>query len=433
MDLTWDRSQPGSAAGAGLVQPAKLAVSNTIRVMLKKLAAVDRVAGTERHGTVGNQSPGRERISRRSLAAMGATVLGPRIAAHTPVGWSALAAPPSADSLFAPTSNAGPDQGSLWVQPPNHGGAGRLAPDFFEMFTTRTDEWAEARRFVDVWVVRMTSLLGKDSPLCDDFLRESFLPKLHAWGIALAVNVTGATHAQCADHPSRIGDEVMAIQRLLDLGADISFLSLQSPLSKVSGSCPTYGKETGYDLRIADVVRYVAAMTERFPGVEIGLVDAMPAKGWAYQAVYPRLLDALAARGLRLAFIHLDFPMESASPEWANVREVEDLVRGELGVPLGLIYVSKIGGETSNVAFRDAVLDAYSAYRAAGGRPDHLELTSWYAYPTSTLPEDDEASAPFMNLVRDFALLGGVAPQVAPGTPPVASPVVVVGSSAARD
>jgi hypothetical protein len=418
-----------------LVQLAKLAASNTIRVMLKKLAAVDRVAGMERHGMVGNQSPGRERISRRSLAAMGATVLGPRFAAHTPMGWSALAAPPSADSLFAPTLKAGPDQGSLWVQPPNHGGAGRLAPDFFEMFTTRTDEWAEARRFVDVWVVRMTSLLGKDAPLSDDFLQESFLPKLHAWGIALAVNVTAATLAQCANHPGPpVAGEVAVIQRLLDLGAHISSLSLQSPLSKVGGRvCPAYGKETGYDLRIADVVRYVAAMTERFPGIEIGLVDAMPAKGWGYQDVYRHLQDALTARGLRLAFIHLDFPLESAAPGWVDVREAEDFVRGELGVPFGLIYVSKIGGETSNVAFRDAVLDAYRAYRAAGGRPDHLKLTSWYAYPTSTLPEDDEASAPFMNLVRDFALLGGVVPQVAPGTPPVASPVAVVGSSAARD
>jgi hypothetical protein len=411
-----------------LVQLAKLAASNTIRVMLKKLAAVDRVVGTERHGTVGNQGPGRERISRRSLAAMGATVLGSRFAAHTPMGWSALAAPPSADSLFAPTLKAGPDQGSLWVQPPNHGGAGRLAPDFFEMFTTRGDEWAEAREFVDVWVVRMTSLLGKDAPLGDAFLRELFLPALQAWGIALAVNVTGATHAQCAGHASRIDNETAAIQRLIDLGAEITYLSLQSPLSKVSGSCPTYGKETGYDLRIADIVRYVAQMTERFPGVEIGLVDAMPAKGWAYQDVYRHLLDALTARGLRLAFIHLDFPMESASPGWVNVREVEDLVRGELRVPFGLIYVSKVGGATSNVAFRDNVLAAYRAYRAAGGRPDHLELTSWYAYPTSNLPEDDEATAPFMNLVRDFARLGGVAPRATTGTPPA-----VAGSPAARD
>jgi hypothetical protein len=381
----------------------------------------------ERHDTVENQRPGRERISRRSLAAMGASVLGHRLAGDNSAGRSALAAP-GPDNLVAPASVAGPEQGALWVQPPNHGGAGRLAPDFFEMFTTRGDEWAEAREFIDVWVVRMTSLLGKDAPLGDAFLRESFLPALQAWGIALAVNVTGATHVQCAGHASRIDDETTALQRLIDLGAEISSLSLQSPLSKVSGSCPLYGKETGYDLRIADIVHYVAQMTERFPGIEIGLVDAMPAKGWAYQDVYRHLLDALTAHELRLAFIHLDFPMESASPGWANAREVEDFVRGELEVPFGLIYVSKVGGATSNVAFRDNVLAAYRAYRAAGGRPDHLELTSWYAFPTSNLPEDDEATAPFMNLVRNFARLGGVAPRATPGKPPA-----VVGSPAAND
>lgn len=345
----------------------------------------------------------------------GAAALGHRLVGGRLSGESRLAAPPRPDSHPAPASIAGPDRGALWVQPPNYGGAGRLAPDFFEMFTTRGDEWSEARSFIDVWVMRMSSLLGNDAPLSAAFLEGSFLPKLRAWGIALAVNVTGATHAQCADHPARLSAEGAAIQRLVDLGADISSLSLQSPLSKVSGSCRAYGRQTGYDLRIADIVRYAAAMTERFPGIEIGIVDAMPAKGWVYADVYRRLLDALTARGLRLAFIHLDFPMESASPGWGNVREAEDLVRDELGVPFGLLYVSKVGGATSNVAFRDKVLAAYRAYRAAGGRPDHLELTSWYAFPTSTLPEDDEATAPFMNLVREFARLGGVAPREMPG------------------
>jgi hypothetical protein len=158
----------------------------------------------------------------------------------------------------------------------------------------------------------------------------------------------------------------------------------------------------------------------------------MPAKGWDYQTVYRRLQDELTASGLRLAFIHLDFPMESASPGWANVRQVEDFVRSELQVPLGLVYVSKVGGATSNVTFRDNVLAAYRAYRAAGGRPDHLELTSWYPFPTSNLPEDDEETAPFMNLVRDFALLGGVALRATPGMP-LASPGADLGSPTAGD
>src|SRR5215207_8135135 len=113
----------------------------------------------KRHGAVKSQDLGQVRISRRSLAAMGASVLGHHLAGDHPAGRSALAAP-GPDSLVAATSIAGPDQGALWVQPPNHGGAGRLAPDFFEMFTTRGDEWTESRGFIDVWVVRMTSLLG---------------------------------------------------------------------------------------------------------------------------------------------------------------------------------------------------------------------------------------------------------------------------------
>ena len=52
--------------------------------------------------------------------------------------------------------------------------------------------------------------------------------------------------------------------------------------------------------------------------------------------------------------------------------------------------------------------------------------------PTSTLPEDDEATAPFMNLVQEFARLGGVAPRATPGTPP-ASPSAVVGLPVIRD
>jgi hypothetical protein len=320
---------------------------------------------------------------------------------------------------------SGPDQGSLWVQPPNHGRAGGLAPDFFEMFTTRMDEWEEARRFVAVWVLRITSLVGEHVAVGDDFLRDAFLPRLEAWGIELAVNVTGATLAQCGAHLSRLDVEGDAVQHLIDLGGNVSYLSLQSPLSKVRNrECPDYGREAGYDLRVADVVRYMTTMHERFPEVNIGLVDAMPAKGWEYQEVYRDLVAALAAQGMELAFLHLDFPMESATPGWENVREAEKFIRGELGVPFGLLYVSKIGGETSNVAFRDNVLDGYRTFHAAGGRPDHLELTSWYAYPATMLPEDDETTAPFMNLVRDFTRLGGVTPRpsLASGTPSASAP-----------
>lgn len=332
--------------------------------------------------------------------------------------------------LFAPgalpaTSSAptGSDQGELWIQLPNYLRAGGLAPDFFAMFTSATEQWAVSRAFTSVWVLRITSIIGEDPIVSADFLREEFFPRLNEWGITLAINVTGATLVECGERGSRAGYEARLLQQLIDLGGHFTYLSLQSPLSKVAEpTCQYYRREADFDRRINGIVHYIKLMSERFPGIKVGLVDAMPAKGWAYRDVYRRLIDAITSSGHELAFIHLDFPMESATPGWANVREAEDFVRGDLGVRYGLIYVSKVGGAQSNVAFRDNVLSAYRDYRAAGGRPDDLELSSWYAFPDANLPEGDEVNAPFMNLVLNFVRLGGVLPREIPATP-VASPV----------
>lgn len=330
---------------------------------------------------------------------------------------------PRGDSLPASSAPIGPSQGELWIQLPNYLRAGGLAPDFFEMFTTATDQWAVSRAFTSVWILRMTSVIKEVPPVGEDFLRDAFFPRLNDWGITLAVNVTGATLVECSGRNVRIGYEAHQLQRLTDLGGQVTYLSLQSPLSKVAErTCQFYRRNADFDRRIAGIVRYVTLMSERFPGIKIGLVDAMPAKGWAYQDVYRRLVEAIADAGHELAFIHLDFPMESATPGWTNVREAEDFVRGELGIRFGMIYVSKVGGGQSNVAFRDNVLSAYRDYRAAGGRPDDLELSSWYRYPDANLPEWDEINAPFMNLVLNFVRLGGVFPRPTPPAP-VATPV----------
>lgn len=297
---------------------------------------------------------------------------------------------------------------SLWLQPPNYGGAGGLPPDFAEMFTTHVAGWTEARQATAVWIVRMTSLLGREAPLATPFLADHFIPLLSSWGIPLAVNVTGATLPDCGiGNDRRLANEAEQVQRLIDIGGQVMALSLQSPLSKVGGrACPSYGRNRDFARRIAGIVRYAVFMRERFPEIGIGLVDAMPAKGWAYQAVYQQLAAALAREGLSLAFIHLDCPVESAGPRATVVRAAEAIVQDELGIPFGWICVSKVGGATSNVAFRDAVQAGYQEYQEAGGQPERLILTSWYRYPDVMLPDDDEAAASFLNLVRDFARLG---------------------------
>jgi hypothetical protein len=312
----------------------------------------------------------------------------------------------------------------LWVQPPNLGVAGQVPPDFPAMFTSRSEEWSEARRFTSVVMLRSTSLTGTQPSIADDLLATAVLPRLREWAIPLALDVTGATLVACGDRSSRLATELALVQRIRDLGGQLVFLSLQSPLAKVGRqACDGYGREADFAARIADVVRYAGAMHTHFPDIAIGLIDAMPAKDWAYEEVYRDLVDALRAAGVRLSFLHLDFPLERAALDWSNVRRAEEFVRNELGLPCGLLLVSRTGGATSNVSFRDNVLAGYLAYRAAGGRQDHLVLTSWYRYPNAMLPEDDEAGAPFSNLVRDLARLGGVVER--PVGIPMATPVAV--------
>jgi hypothetical protein len=298
----------------------------------------------------------------------------------------------------------------LWVQDNNMGQAGGLPPDFHEMYTTRTAEWAQARRHIRVYLLRSTALRNPANGLDDAFLRDHFLPSLQEWGIDLALNTVGAMGVGCSTVKQGIMQaEADQIARIARLGGNVRAISLQSVLSKpATDVCPSYGRDTAYAERIADIVHYTAFMKERFPRIAVGLVDAMVAKGWDYAPVYRNLHGALAAAGLTLDFLHLDFPAEAATPGWANARAAEELIRGELDIRFGLLYTSNTAGRTSDAAFHDAVLNAYRQFRSAGGRPDDLIPTSWHPYPSRDLPEDAAQGFPFMKDVLEFSRLGGV-------------------------
>ena len=290
------------------------------------------------------------------------------------------------------------------------GAAGGVPPDFHALFTTRTGEWARARRSIGVYLLRSTALRNPANRMDDVFLRDHFLPGLGAWHIDLALDVVGALGVGCSPQKQAVmRAEADQIARIARLGGHVTAISLQSVLSKPAPDiCSGYARNAAYAERIADIVRYTAFMKERFPEMAVGLVDAMVAKGWVYAPVYRRLRAALAAADLDLDFLHLDFPAETATPGWANARAAEDLIRGELGIRFGLLYTSNTAGRTSDAAFHAAVLAGYRAFRAAGGRPDDLILTSWHPYPSRDLPEDDAEGFPFMKDVLEFSLLGGV-------------------------
>ncbi|HEU0116548.1 MAG TPA: hypothetical protein VFQ80_17790 [Thermomicrobiales bacterium] len=355
------------------------------------------------------------------IVAAGATVglVGP---ARRTVGASPLAASP-ATPVASPV--AGPERGALWVQDNNMGHAGGLPPDFKAMFTTRRDEWAAARRFIDVYQLRSTSLRDPTNDLSDAFLGDAFLPLLRDANIALSLNVVGAMGLACnVEKGATMAAEIAQIARIARLGGRVDYLSLQSVLSKPTDVCPGYGRDEGYDHRIADIVRYAEELTGRFPGIRIGLVDAMVAKGWDYAPVYRQLVAALRAKNLALDFIHLDFPAEAASPGWSNALAAQRVIRDELGLRFGLLYTSNDAGRTSDEAFYRAVMAAGRDFHAAGGRPDDLVVTSWHPHPAFDLPETDPTGHPFMNVVLDFARLGYVEPNPGASAPatPVATP-----------
>jgi len=338
-------------------------------------------------------------------------------------GAATRAAEPSEASPVA-SPEPGPARGELWVQDNNMGHAGGVSPDFKASFTTGRDAWAEARRFIRVYQLRAPSLLLPANDLSDDFLRDAFLPLLREAHFALALNVTGAMGIGCsADKAKTMVAEIAQIERIARLGGRVDYLSLQSVLSKPSDVCPGYGRDEGYDKRIADIVRYSTELAGRFPGIRIGLVDAMTAKGWDYAPVYRNLVAAMRANNLALDFIHLDFPAEAASPGWTNALAAQRAIRDELGVRFGLLYTSNVAGRTSDEAFYQAVMAAGRDFHAAGGRPDDLILTSWHPHPSVDLPETDPTGYPFMKDVLDFARLGLVEPNPgAASATPVATP-----------
>jgi hypothetical protein len=70
---------------------------------------------------------------------------------------------------------------------------------------------------------------------------------------------------------------------------------------------------------------------------------------------------------------------------------VENFVRRDVAARFGLISTSRRGGETSDEAWSDYVLDVPRRYAKANGNPDEYVVMSWFAHPSSSIPEDAES------------------------------------------
>ncbi len=295
----------------------------------------------------------------------------------------------------------------LWYEDNNTGTAGGMPPDFKEKFY-RPDLWAQAREAIDVYYIRATTLLNAENGLDDPFLENHFVPVLEESNVEIALDAGGASFLRARPAgTTRIEREIALIEKLKAMGGRVGYIALQSVLSK---PLREKGRVVEYPMqqRLEDVVEYSKVARERLPDVEVGIIDALPTKGLEYRDPYGRLAAALEDEGLGLDFVHLDcpyeHPQEGAKITWDGVKEVESFVREDIGARFGFVCTSRTGGETSDQAWNDNVLDSLRRYVEANGLPDEYVIMSWFPHPSSSIPESAGADRfPDTKTVLSFA------------------------------
>jgi len=285
--------------------------------------------------------------------------------------------------LLAPISGSATE---LWYEDNNLGKSGGMPKDFIKKFD-HPESFLQATKYIDVYMVRSNVLYKLD----DHFLGQVFYPYLKKNGIKLAIDAGGATYSQ-HERRSRVrAGEFKLFKRLNRLKVKVSYISLQSILSKFPKE---NGQRVDYPLekRMADAVSYTKEVRELFPQVEFGIIDALPSLGFDYEKPYRELKDSLAREGVVLSYIHLDMPFEipwgkRRGVSWQSAVQVERYVEDELGIKFGYFVTSRKGGHTSSKSFHRRVLGDLECYSGSGGTPDAYIFASWFPYPEKTIPE----------------------------------------------
>jgi hypothetical protein len=297
----------------------------------------------------------------------------------------------------------------LWYEDNNLGTAGAMQSDFAEKFRN-PQTFDEATRHIDVYMVRAIHLDKMD----DAFLSNLLLPYLEQNAIELAIDSGGGTFTQAKGRKRVVDRDIALLQRLKDLGVPVSYVSMQSALSKPLRNNP--GKiDYTMDRRIEDVVKFATAAREIYPETAIGIIDALLSHGADYRGPYGALKEALAEAGIPLAYVHLDISFDAPrtgrhGTTWQAIRELESFVESELGAEFGIFTKSRRAGQRSNEAHHHRVIDVLECYAGATGTPAHYILSSNFPHPDRAIPEDGP-DYPAMRTVLEFGDLldtGGV-------------------------
>lgn len=304
--------------------------------------------------------------------------------------------------FFAAAVSASSLAADLWYEDNNLGSPRGMPADFVEKFRS-PDSFRQATGLIRVYLVRANVLERLD----DQFLGTVLAAYLKENRIRLAMDAGGATWAQMSARVSVFHREIALLERLKGLGIEVHHISLQSVLSK---PLRIRGERVDYplDKRLEDVVAYAKAARAVYPGVEIGIIDALPTHGAEYKEPYRRLKDALSRENIGLGYIHVDMPFDLIHDQrrgasWRTLREVERFVEDELNLRFGLLATTAKGGRSSGKAFHEGVMSMLECYRGMQGTPGDFIIASWFAHPVKTIPETASGDDyPAMRTVLEF-------------------------------
>jgi len=254
----------------------------------------------------------------------------------------------------------------IWYQDNNLQQAGKLPKDF----VTRTIS-DESLASMGVYYLRLSS--ARANPQAMLKLARDLKAK------PVALDIPDATWAGCRNKRN-YAKTIKDIKLLQSVGLNVKYLGLQSVLSKPyrkrDNNCNEYRtiQQSKIIPRYLDILTFYQQVQPAFPGISIGIIDALPAKGVAYyKDAYRDIAFGLKQRGFKLGFIHLDIPEHLLrTPE--PVQYVKSL-----GVPVGLYLVSRNGGNKSGLEVERKKIKALLKTKSWG--VDYYISSGWFKFP----------------------------------------------------
>lgn len=284
--------------------------------------------------------------------------------------------------------------GRIWFTP----GPGTL--DYLRLFQ-QPGEWTRTRQLVTVFQFYQqhtqlppADLVGPNS--FDAFVRVDAFRTLRRWGMKTSLELGSVKEGYCRDDPDgtmepSIRSATESILAVEAAGGTVDYLAQDEPW--VSGSLPVCGGPA-LEPTADRVAKWMSALRQRFPRIEIGLIEAHP---FLSVETIERILDMLRARGTPPAFVHVDVDWHAMRPgDFArDLPRLRDAVRAR-NITFGVI-IWGYNGDADTLFARDAADVTNLMTEAFDGwedMPERIIFQSWAESRTglhitpANLPED---------------------------------------------